>query len=36
MLLDRLERDEADVEELEEQIKIYAQPFMEQIEILPV
>jgi len=34
MLLDRLERDESDVEELEAQIKIYARPFMELIEIL--
>ena len=33
-LLDRLERDEADVEELENQVLIQAVPFMKQIEIL--
>jgi len=33
-LLDRLKRDEADVEELEKQVLIQAEPYMEQIEIL--
>jgi len=33
-LLNRLERDEADVDELEKQVLIYAEPFMKQIEIL--
>jgi len=33
-LLDRLERDEADVEELEKQILLNAEPFMKEIEIL--
>jgi len=33
-LLDRLERDEVDVEELEKQVLLHAAPFMEQIEIL--
>jgi hypothetical protein len=33
-LLDRLERDEADVEELKQQVLLNAAPFMKQIEIL--
>jgi len=33
-LLDRLERDEADVEELEKQVLLSAEPFMQEIEIL--
>jgi len=33
-LLDRLEREEADVEELQNQVLIHAVPFMKQIEIL--
>ena len=33
-LLDRLERDEADVEALKEQVLLHATPFMAQIEIL--
>jgi len=33
-LLDRLERDEADVEELEKQVLVQAEPYMAQIEIL--
>jgi transposase len=33
-LLDRLERDEADVEELKKQVLLHAAPFMKEIEIL--
>jgi transposase len=33
-LLDRLERDEKDVEELKEQVLLHAEPFMREIEIL--
>jgi len=33
-LLDRLERDEADIEELEKQVLLSAEPFMNEIEIL--
>ena len=34
LLLDRLERDEADIEKLKDQVLLLAEPFMEQIEIL--
>jgi hypothetical protein len=34
LLLDRLERDEADVEALKDKVLLLAEPFMEQIEIL--
>jgi transposase len=33
-LMDRLERDEGDVEELKEQVLLHAEPFMKQIDIL--